>query len=346
MKFGNEIRVGILALIAAAILFFGYNYLMGKTLFKSTTTYKVEYDSLNGLLKSARVLINGYKVGTVSDIYLKEDYSGKIVVEMELKSDIKVPRDAKAVILSTSLMGSIEIGLEYDKPCSGADCAQEGDYLKGDYKGMVSGMLEDVDFDDLSNQLGSALTNVVDSLMAKVNGATGAENGEGFDLKQATNDLQATLANLNTVSSDIKRLTNSNGELNGILADVKGITGNLNANKDEINAIIANSKQLTEKLNNLQVEGSIEEVNKTIAELRTSLKKFDDVLENVNGITSKISEGDGTIAKLLNDDLTLDKVHTIMDDADLLLKDVRLNPKRYVNVSIFGKKQKEYTPVE
>jgi phospholipid/cholesterol/gamma-HCH transport system substrate-binding protein len=63
-------------------------------------------------------------------------------------------------------------------------------------------------------------------------------------------------------------------------------------------------------------------------------------------LLAKIEKGEGTLGKLMENEELYNNMSNATKELDLLLQDFRLNPKRYVNVSVFGKKQKEYTVPE
>ena len=65
-------------------------------------------------------------------------------------------------------------------------------------------------------------------------------------------------------------------------------------------------------------------------------------LSEVNGLLQQIEKGNGTISKLLNDPKLYNNLQTATSELGLLMEDIRLNPKRYVHISVFGKKNQAY----
>ena len=115
MKMSNELRVGLLTLGAAAIFVWGFYFLKGRNLFSNSTSLYAEYENLEGLSPSALVVVNGLRVGTVADIHLKEDGSGRIIVRMELNKGVQVPKCAVARIKSPDLMGAKQISIKFER---------------------------------------------------------------------------------------------------------------------------------------------------------------------------------------------------------------------------------------
>ena len=126
----NETKVGILAVVAIALFVFGFNFLKGLNMLSNSTILYASYDNVSSLTVSTPIFINGLQVGVVKDIYFKDDLQ-TIEVEMNIEDEYRVPKDAEAVIASTSLMGGVALHLRYNSVCGGPDCAQTGDHLKG-----------------------------------------------------------------------------------------------------------------------------------------------------------------------------------------------------------------------
>ena len=139
----NEVKIGILGVIATVLLIWGYNFLQGKNILSSDIVVEAEFSSVDGLNIAAPVTILGYKVGAVTNIMPSADYS-KVVVEMNIVHGTKVPKDAVAVIVQPSLMGGKEISLRFVGDCGG-NCIETGGKLRGDVSGMIDGVLEVAD---------------------------------------------------------------------------------------------------------------------------------------------------------------------------------------------------------
>ena len=113
MKISNEVKVGIAVVITIAGLIWGLNYLKGTDLFATTNKYFVVYNNVNGIVKSNPVIMNGYKIGQVDKIEYTKDKSGRLVVTLKIDDNIFVPKSSNAVIVSSDLLGSKAIELEF-----------------------------------------------------------------------------------------------------------------------------------------------------------------------------------------------------------------------------------------
>ncbi|MEL6846504.1 MAG: MlaD family protein, partial [Bacteroidota bacterium] len=141
----NETKIGILAVVAIAILIWGYKFLQGNNILTSNTVLYAEYERIDQLSASASILVNGFEVGKVSDIYLKPEDMKTIVVTMNIDRGINIPKNAKAEIISTSFVGGKAIALKFDGPCEGDGCADNGDYLDGSMQGFLESVVGNPD---------------------------------------------------------------------------------------------------------------------------------------------------------------------------------------------------------
>ncbi|MBE9483384.1 MAG: MCE family protein, partial [Bacteroidetes bacterium] len=112
MKYKREIGIGLVFIVALALFIWGFSYLKGFNLFKEQRVLYAVYERVSGLTKANPVSINGLKVGQVSDIYFNPDFSGEIVVEITIETDMPIPKNSVALIYSSDLMGSKAINLQ------------------------------------------------------------------------------------------------------------------------------------------------------------------------------------------------------------------------------------------
>ncbi|MFK7934765.1 MAG: MlaD family protein, partial [Saprospiraceae bacterium] len=133
----NETKIGILALVAIGISLWGYKFIMGSNMFSSSMTLVTEYEDIEQLSKSNPVFLNGKQIGVVSDLYFEPSKLQSVIVEMEITEDLPIPKSAKAQLMSTGLVGGKGVELLFAGPCSGANCAEDGDKLEGVLKGFL-----------------------------------------------------------------------------------------------------------------------------------------------------------------------------------------------------------------
>jgi len=312
MKISNETKVGVLTITALTVLILGFNYLKGKDVLKKRKKIYASFNDLGSLSKSNEVKINGYVIGSVSDLQVKDKDMSGIVATISLTEDVNIPRDSKALI-SSPLVGSSYIVIEKGKD---PVFLQPGDTLK---TRVDIGIL-----DDVKAQLTPTLTKVR-STLDSLNSIFGSVNG--LLNSDARTNLQQTLANLNRASSALNGLLdNQTGALAKTLNNANDITVKLKENTDDISATIGNAKKASEKLAALELQPTVDSLQAMISQLKA--------------VSAKLNSNDGTIGALMNDKTIYNKLHDVILSAELLIDDLRIHPKRYVNLSIFGKKDK------
>jgi len=312
MKISNETKVGVLTISALTILILGFNYLKGKDIFKKSKKIYAVFNDLGSLSKSNEVKINGYVIGNVYGLSVKDKDMSGIVATINLTQDVNIPLDSKALI-STPLVGASYIVIEKGKS---TDFLKPGDTLT---TRVDVGIL-----DDVKAQLTPTLTKVrnsldtLNSVLGNVNKVMGADN---------RTRIEQLLANLTLASHSLNGLLdNQNGALARSLNNVEKLTGDLKENTEDIKSTIKSAKSATEKLAALEIQPTIDELNGTISQFKNILKK--------------IENPDGTVGALLTDKTLYNNLKNATLSLEILLDDLRTHPKRYVNLSIFGRKDK------
>lgn len=345
----NESKVGLMAVIVIALAIWGYKFLQGKNILSTSTSLYVEYDDVTELPKSAPVLKNGFQVGVVSDIYLKPDDPEKVIVAMDINRAIKVPKNAKAVLLSLGVMSGRGIELEFDKPCSGGDCVGNGDFIKGQTKGLLGSMVDPTEVPAYMNQLDDGIKQIMATMKEEMSKPGSTDSGIGKMAK----DLEVTMANLKVMTAQMNTLLAANTKsITGTMKNMETLTGNLANSNSQITATIGNastfSKQLTEadiKATIGKANGALDETKKMMADLQNTLASLDQTLAGANSMLGKINAGEGTLGLLAKDEALYTNLKQATREMELLMQDLRLHPKRYTR--ILSKKEKPYeVPVE
>ena len=332
----RETKIGLLALITIVVIAIGFQFLKGKSLFSTTATYYVVYENVAELAKGDMVVINGYKIGQVSGIELNMDNVRSLIVSVEVDNSLPIPKTAGALIKSDGLLGGKFISLEFDEACSGDNCAQSGDYLQAAEESIISGLIGDpASLEPYIDLVKDNAGPLLDSITSRTD-----TNGIGRTMQ----NLEATSQNLASLTAKLDRLLlTSSANLSATTKHVAGITKNLEENNYRIASILASVDTTTAKLSMLNLEHTLTQVNETLQGLRSTLDTSQQAMGNIAAITESIEKGEGSLGKLIGEDDIYTRLDRTVTNLDLLLQDFRLNPKRYVNVSVFGKKQKEYT---
>ncbi len=312
MKISNETKVGILTIVALVILIVGFNFLKGKDVFSRSKKIYAVFSELGTLEKSNEVKINGLPIGNVYDKKERDKDVSAVVVTISLTRDINIPKNSVAYI-SSSLVGSSYIIIERG---NSTEMMGDGDTLT---TRMETGILGDVKAQ--MNPTMARIRDVLDSLKETLSGVNGMLNMENKAY------LKETLSNLSQASNALNGLLdNKNGALAKTLNNAQAMTESLKNNSADISTTIGNAKKVSEKLAALELQPTIDSLNTMISSLKAT--------------AAKLNSTDGTLGALMNDRALYDKLNDAILSAEILIDDLRTHPKRYVNLSIFGKKDK------
>ncbi|MBR9854809.1 MAG: MCE family protein [Algicola sp.] len=309
MKLSREVKTGIIVVAGIVAFIFGLSYLKSSPLFENNKTFYAVYDNVGGLQPGTQVSINGYNVGNVTSINFK-DSSGKLLVTLSINNEFDFSENSVAELFDTGIIGGkgVQIVPVFDQ----APMAKSGDTLKSQIKPGLTELVQQK-LTPLQMKVEGAVSNA-DSLLMNVN--------QILD-NPTKKKLQETIVSLNEL---VRSFKGSADNLNALLENNKT---QLDSSLKNVNRITTNFSQLSDSLVSADLGG-------TLAEFQTTVGKL-------NTILSKIEQGEGSLGKLHQDDALYNNLAEASRELDLLLQDFRLNPKRYVNVSVFGKKQKEYT---
>lgn len=318
MKLNNETKIGMLAVAGVVVLVLGFYFLRGKNLFKKEQFIYAVYEDIQGLSQSNPVVINGLQVGTVAKLNGGKDVK-RIVVSVNLTQDINVPNNSLAVI-NPNLLGSTSLEIKlgnsnvYLKP---------GDTLLTTLSGGA--------FDEALKMINPVLyevrnaTKSLDSVLHII--------GSVFDPATKSNirgileHLNSTTASFAYTAVSLQSLMNpQNGALAKSLDNVNSFTNNLSANNDMLNGIMANANKAS--------------ANFASIDLKKTLTTLDSTVNQFKAGVEKINSKDGSLGLLLNDTKMYDNLTSTSNKINILLDDIRVHPKRYISISVFGKKDK------
>ena len=307
MKLSREIKSAVLVIASILLFIWGYSYLKGRDLFVNYKTLYVEYENVEGLTVSAPVTINGLDVGKVSKISI-DNNSAKIKVEMQIKSDFPIKKTSVAEIYAPNPIGGKQIAILPSN--TGADVV-DGDSLVSSSKlGLTDELAKQMV--PLKDKITKLLDNAND-MLENVNQVLDTKSKE--NLRKSLSDLSETIIQFKETSTG----------LNSIVAQ----------NKSKINGTMTNLEKASD--NFVKVSDSLTKIN-----ISQTVKSLQKTLVNVDKLLGEMQAGKGTMGKLIKDDALYNNFNKTSKELELLLQDLRLNPTRYVNISLFGKKNKPY----
>ena len=306
VKLSYEIKTGILVLTGIILFIIGFSYLKSNDVFITDRIFYAVYDDVEGVSKGTPVTISGFNVGSVQDIEFYKN-SSKLLLKFRVENEFNFSSESIAQIYETGLIGGKAVAVI---PKYGNELARSGDTLQSDIAPGLTELVNDR-LSPLQDKIESMVVSA-DSVLISLNAVLNTE---------AKLEIQSTIENFSSTVADLKT---SAGTLDEILDN----------NKNQINNIISNVNQTSNELAGLS--GSFSDLSIVISNLSESS-------ENIDKIISEISEGEGSLNKLVFDDALINSLDAASKNINLLIKDLRLNPKRYVHFSLFGKKNKPYT---
>lgn len=312
MKFSKEVKTGILAIVAITLLVVGYNFLKGKNVFKKERIFYAVYDDVEGLGMSSAVTINGLKIGSVQGIDI-DNTSGQLTVKFNVERDFSFSKKSVARIYGGGIIGgkSIAIIPEWNE----GTLAQSGDTLNSE---IEEGIMELVNerLSPLQEKIESAVVSA-DTLLVSINQILNSENKE--NIRKSLEGLSQSMTSFKNFSSDLEVLMDKNSD-------------KLDRSLTNLDKTTENFATLSDSLSQLQVGKLVKDVEGAIAGFKA--------------ISDKLNSNEGSIGKLINDEQLYDNLEGATRQLEQLLQDIKLNPKRYVHFSVFGKKNKEYEAPE
>ena len=308
MKFTKEIKVGFLAVLGIMMSVFSYNYLKGINLFDKNRKFIVKYEKVDGLSVSNPVTMNGFKIGKVQKINFNSKNTRELLVDIIIDNDVIFPKTSLAELYETGLIGGKAIAIIPDYK-NDSTIAIDGDYLKGVIK--------------------PGLTELVNQILPQVQ----------LQIEAVMKNAEIVLQNINTLFDD-----ETKKELKSSIEDFSNLTSSLSETSDEISKLIAdNSENLTNSLSDFRsASNNIKSITDSLNsdDIKSITINLNSLVNNLNSITTSLKNSEGTVGKLINDKSIYDNLENATNQLNRLIEDIKLNPSRYINFSVFGKKNK------
>ena len=305
----KELKIGLVAIITIGTLFIGVNYLKGLNVLSSSRTYYAQYENIGGLQVGSSVLVNGYKVGTVSNIDLLIENNQELLVTISIEKEFAMPSNTICKIVNQDLMGTKGISLLLG---DATDFLEVGDTLNGSVEGTLQ--------DEVNAQIlplknkAEQLIGSMDSVMMIVTAVLNKDTRES--LRNSLQSLDKTFLLMSETMIKVDSMVAVNDDrITKVVRNLESITSNLESSNGDIKNILTNFSTLSDSLAKADIAS---------------------VLKNINSITTKINNGEGSIGLLLKDDKIYDNFEKSTRELAELLEDIKRHPSRYVNFSIIG----------
>ncbi|MBQ5993983.1 MAG: MCE family protein [Bacteroidales bacterium] len=310
----KSIKVALFFIAAVLIFYLGSVFLKGINVFGKKNYYYAVFEDVGALHESTNVALNGYEIGKVTGIKLLSSNPVRICAEILVTEDLDIPEDSKLEVAQKDVLGGMIVNLHLGQS---SKMAHRGDTL-GCY--LAGGMLDGVG--DLVTQLQSVVASV-DTI------------GQNLKLAFRTEDslnggtmIKNTLENLEHATADLSKLLADNGgKVNNFVSQLDKLSKTLADASPKINEIVDNVDNISDSIAQSNIRGFVNEAKGTI--------------DNVNRIVSEVERGEGTLGQLVRNDSLYNSINKTIESLDVLIKDLKENPSKYINVTVFGKREKK-----
>lgn len=302
----KEFKVGLFVALALVLLYFGIDFLKGRDFLETTHKYYAIYDNVDQLQKANPVLVNGYAVGRVSAIRIMQERDNKVLVELDIDSDI-VLYDSTRAILDSDFLGTKSILLVIGPPINPK---QPKDTVIAE---VAKSILQTIS---------STAEPVADNLQTTIR-----------KLNTVLDNLARNTASLDTLFWSIKgtpqqlnkTLAKSSEKLDELTAALKTTTLHLNETMVDLKPTVKNFQTFSDSLKRIQL-------NKT-------LLKTQQTMSTLNETLAKLQKGDNTASKLLTEDSLYVNLNKLLLSLDTLAKNFNNSPSQFLGP--LGKSRKK-----
>jgi len=309
LKLSYEIKTGVLVLTGIILFIIGFSYLKSNDVFIKDRVFYAVYEDVEGVSKGTPVTISGFNVGSVQDIKFFNN-SSKLLLKFRVENDFNFSNQSTAQIYETGLIGGKALAVI---PKYGNEIAKSGDTLNSSIAPGLTELVNDK-LSPLQEKIESMVVSA-DSVLISLNSVLNT---------QAKDQIQSTITNFSSTVTDLK---NSAGTLDEMIS----------MNKNKINNIITNVNKSSNELSDL---------SNSFSDLTVIIENLSESSNSIENILNVISSGNGSLGNLIYDDNLIKSLNAASSNINLLIEDLRLNPKRYVHFSLFGKKNKPYNKEE
>lgn len=305
----KKIRVALLCIAAVLIFYIGANFLKGINVFHKKTYFYCVMEDASGVQQNTPVYLAGYKIGQVQEVDMLSANPPRICAKIMLNEKLDLPKDSELKLQSSGLLGGMQLDVVMGKATS---YFKNNDTIRCT---KAPGMLDGID--GIKTQLGSVMASV-DTIGLELKDLLHKEGG-GESLRATLDNIEQATSNLNDILADNK------GKVSNLVSSLQRFGTTLDNASPKLNEILDNFDNISDTIAKADIAGVIANVNNTIKEVETLVKKA--------------NNGEGTVGALLNDDGLVKKIDEAIKSLDDLLKDVKDNPRHYL--APLGEKKKK-----
>lgn len=306
MRISKEIKVALLGIVALVVLYFGFSFLKGSNVFSSDKSYYVVYSNVDGLALSNPVMLNGIRVGAVKEMKLLTDQGNQIQVEITVMEEVQIGDSTIAALTSSDLLGSKAIILYLG---NNSEVYDGGERLIPFRETSITDML---------TSKAVPVIDRVDTTLVRVNRLLDSE---------AKDNLHSILENSKETTEALNNLIRSNQRnINAITTNLNQLVSSLRQTQQHIDRIAVNMTEITDTLKQVEINKLVNNANSAVKELEEAV--------------TKLNSDKSSIGRMMNDDELYRNLDRSTEALNMLLRDIQANPKRYVNFSLIGRKDK------
>lgn len=322
MRVSKITKLGVLIVLSIAILIWGLSYLKGNDIFRKSDEYHVIYDRVDGLSESNDVVLSGYKIGQVKRIRFLPDNSGRLLVTFLIDSSVKIPVNSVAQIVSSDLMGTRSIRINFSKA---TEFYNNNDTIAGD---VERDLKEEVSMQVLPiKNKAEELLGTIDSAITVLTVIFNEDARK--NLSESFENINQTIFNIERTTADLQELVSSKKEnVGNIISNIDNISSAFSRNIQEFDNTIRNLSAFSDSLARLPVSPVLQNIL--------------DASQRINVLLARLESNDNTAGLLLNDDQLYHSINQLTENINLLMSDIRVNPERYLNFSAIDLGRKVY----
>jgi phospholipid/cholesterol/gamma-HCH transport system substrate-binding protein len=343
MTISKEARIGILATLSIAAAIWGYKFLKGENVLDRSIILYAEYDDAQQINKSAPIYFRGVDIGSVKEIFFKpESGLSKATLLLNLRQNPGIPKNARAVLFANGLLGGTAVNIEFEKACNGADCIENEGTIQGTTLSTIESMLgRPQDLDPYIDKAGKGVVSLLDTVSIYL-------SRPDNQVQKSLYDVQITLKNLRASTAALNQMMNASaGSFNSTMQNMASISGNLKDNNEKISSLLTNVTDITTSAKTVdfgKINKATEGAEQSIDELKKALTDMQTTLKELTSVMVKMKSGEGTVGQFMTNDSVYHSLNMTLVQTQALMQDLRLNPKRYINLNPFRKYKNYVVP--